>query len=194
MTHTCKLRGARKDDAADLVRFVCWAGEGMPELIWADMAAPGQSVMDVGLARAAREEGAFSYRNAHLLVENGQVNAGIVGYGLPEDPVPIGPDFPAAFVPLQELENLAPGHWYVNVLATVPERRGAGLGSALLADAQDRALKAGHKGMAIIAFASNPGAVRLYKRHGYTETARRVVDMPGWAHSGTEAILLLKTF
>lgn len=166
----------------------------MPELIWADMAAPGQTVTDVGLARAAREEGAFSYRNAHLLVENGHVNAGIVGYPLPEEPAPIGPDVPAAFVPLQELENLAPGHWYVNVLATVPERRGAGLGSALLADAQDRAFKAGHKGLAIIAFASNPGAVRLYKRHGYAETARRVVDMPGWAHSGTEAILLLKTF
>ena len=33
----------------------------------------------------------------------------------------------AMFVPLQELENLAPGTWYVNVLAVRPEFRGLGL-------------------------------------------------------------------
>ena len=36
------------------------------------------------------------------------------------------------FVPLQELENLAPGTWYVNVLAVHPPFRGLGLGTKLL--------------------------------------------------------------
>ena len=40
------------------------------------------------------------------------------------------------FVPLQELENLAPGTWYVNVLAAYPEHRGQGYGTALLAVAE----------------------------------------------------------
>ena len=194
MKKSLNIRPAEKNDAPHLVRFVGWAGEGMPELIWAEMAEPGQSVEEVGLGRAAREEGAFSYRNAHVLERGGDVLAGIVGYTLPDAPVPIGPDFPAAFVPLQELENLAPGYWYVNILATVPEARNLGLGSALMKDAEARAAADDCPGMAIIAFASNPGAVRLYTRLGYVETARRVVDMPGWVHSGTDAILLLKAF
>ncbi len=191
---TLVIRPATKDDAADLVRFVSWAGEGMPELIWADMADPGQSVEDVGLARAARDEGGFSFTNAVLLDAGQAPLAAIIGYDLPDTPVEIGPDFPAAFVPLQELENLAPGYWYVNVLAVLPEHRGKGLGSRLMADAERRAKAAGRPGMAIIAFASNPGAVRLYQRLGYVETARRQVHLEGWAPSGTDAVLLLKRF
>jgi hypothetical protein len=37
---------------------------------------------------------------------------------------------PAMFVPLQELENLAPGTWYVNVLAAYPEHRSQGHGTS----------------------------------------------------------------
>ncbi len=189
-----QIRIATPEDAESLVRFVGWAGEGMAELVWAGMAEPGQSVADVGHERARREEGSFSYRNAMILEDDGAPVSGIIGYSLPDDPVEIGPGFPAAFVPLQELENMAPGHWYVNVLATVPDRRGQGLGGRLLAHAEGVAKDQGCPGMAIIAFASNPGAVRLYQRTGYDEIARRVVEMPGWGPSGTEAILLVKSF
>lgn len=194
MEHQHFIRAATPADAADLVRFVRWAGEGMPELIWAGMAAPGQSVDEVGFERARREEGSFSYRNACILEGDGVVLSGILGYCLPDEPVEIGNDFPPAFVPLQELENLAPGHWYVNVLATVPEARGQGLGALLLADAEARARGDKRPGMAIIAFGSNPGAIRLYQRLGYAEAARRKVALDGWVHSGTDAILLLKPF
>ena len=47
----------------------------------------------------------------------------MMGYEISEYPTPIGDDMPAMFVPLQELENLAPGTWYINVLATFPEHR-----------------------------------------------------------------------
>lgn len=187
------IRAATKGDADDLVRFIDWASEGIARMVWADVAEPGQEVMDVGRARALREEGSFTYRNAWVLDETAGPAAGLVGYVLPE-PVEIGPDFPAAFVPLQELENTVPGWWYVNVLAAVPERRGAGLGTALLAHAEKLAQGLGCPGMAIIAFASNPGAVRLYERVGYVERDRRRVDIPGWEHSGTDAILLMKGF
>jgi len=186
------VRAATPDDAPLLVRFVRWAGEGIPDLLWADMAAPGQDIDAVGLERARREEGSFSYRNAQVLEVDGRVAAGIVAYRLPSEPVPIGPDFPAGFAPLQELENLAPGHWYVNILATLPEARGQGLGTALLRHAEERAAALGCPGVAIIVFASNPGAARLYERLGYSEAARRRVDIPGWAHSGTDAVLLRK--
>lgn len=186
------IRAATPDDAPHLVRFFRYAGEGLPDIVWAGMAAPGQSIDDVGLERAKGEEGNFSYCNAYVLEEAGVIAAGIVGYRQLSEPAPIGPDFPAAFVPLQELENLATGHWYVFFLATVPEARGKGHGTALLRHAEERAAALGCPGLAIMVSASNPGAVRLYARMGYEEAARRRVDIPGWIHSGTDAVLLLK--
>ena len=49
-------RAAGPGDAGYLVDFVMMAGEGLPELAWADMAEPGESLRDVGLRRAAREQ------------------------------------------------------------------------------------------------------------------------------------------
>ena len=85
------------------------------------MAEPGESAWDVGRRRAMRETGSFSYRNATVAEVDGRVIAGLIGYPLPDRPEPIDDDqMPPMFVPLQELENLAPGTWYVNVLATCP--------------------------------------------------------------------------
>ena len=44
----------------------------------------------------------------------------------------------------KELENLAPDTWYVNVLAVRPQFRGAGLGTRLLAHADDIATFSNH--------------------------------------------------
>lgn len=187
------IRAATPDDAPHLVRFFRWGGEGLCDLFWADMALPGQSIDEVGIARARREEGDFSYRNAHVVEEDGVVVAGIAAYRQPSDPVPIGPDFPAAFAPLQELENLAAGHWYVFFIAAMPEARGRGYGTALLRHAEEQALALGCPGLAIIVSASNPGAARLYDRMGFRETARRRLDIPGWEKSGTDAVLMLKS-
>ncbi|MBS0122555.1 GNAT family N-acetyltransferase [Thetidibacter halocola] len=78
------------------------------------------------------------------------------------------------------------------ILATVPDARGKGFGTALLRHAEERAKADGNPGMALIVSASNPGATRLYARMGYDEAARRRLDIPGWRHSGTDAVLLLK--
>ena len=187
-----QIRAATPDDAQDLVRFFRWAAEGLPDLIWAEMAEPGQSNDDVGVERAKREQGNFSYRNAHVIEEDGVVLAGVVHYRLPSDPVPITPDFPSAFVPFQDLENLAVGHWYINIIATKPDARGKGHGATLLSYAEECAIAHDCPGLALIVSASNPGAVRLYVRSGYEEVARRRLDIPGWPQSGTDAVLLMK--
>ena len=60
---SCARRGA--SDAADLARLVDLAGEGLPSYLWARMAEPGEDAFAVGeRRRAARDEGAFSWRNA----------------------------------------------------------------------------------------------------------------------------------
>src|SRR3546814_19407732 len=61
------------------------------------------------------------------------------------------------FRPLQELENLAPGTWYVNVLAVLPAFRNLGLGSGLLQRAEETARAGSLRGLSIIVSDSNGG-------------------------------------
>jgi ribosomal protein S18 acetylase RimI-like enzyme len=96
------------------------------------------------------------------------------------------------FVPLQELENLASGTWYVNVLATYPEHRGCGHGTRLLGLAEDLAAASGAKGLSIIVSDANLGARRLYERCGYRMVAGRSMVKDGWESPGQSWILLRK--
>ena len=95
-------------------------------------------------------------------------------------------------MPLQELENLAPSTWYVNVLAVLPKYRGKGLGTQLLRLADETGRKLGKKGMSVIVSDANIGARRLYERCGYRETARRKMVKESWVNPGREWVLLTK--
>ncbi len=125
-------RPARRDEAALLATLVNYAGEGLPIYLWSKLASPGHSPWDVGRERAERDEGSFSWRNATIVEVDGKAAGCLIGYEILDWAEPIPESMPALFVPLQELENLAPSTWYVNVLAVLPEYRGKGLGTRLL--------------------------------------------------------------
>ena len=190
---TPSLRPATPEDAEALAELINFAGEGLPAYIWERMAEPGETVWDVGRRRARREEDSFSYSKAVVLERDGAVAACLIGYPLPDAPEPIDHDeMPAMFVPLQELENLAPGTWYVNVLAAYPEQRGQGHGAALLARAKEIAAAGGRQGLSIIVADANTGARRLYERSGYRETARRTMVKEDWQNPSESWVLLVK--
>ncbi|MGH6904725.1 MAG: GNAT family N-acetyltransferase, partial [Geminicoccaceae bacterium] len=111
---------------------------------------------------------------------------------LPDRPEAIDDEMPPMFVPLQELENLAPGTWYVNVLATCPEYRNRGHGTRLLGIAERLAAAAGSSGLSIIVSDANAGARRLYERCGCSEVARRPMVKEGWENPGENWVLLVK--
>ena len=190
---TPSLRPATPEDAEALAELINFAGEGLPAYIWERMAEPGETVWDVGRRRARREEDSFSYSKAVVLERDGAVAACLIGYPLPDAPEPIDHDeMPAMFVPLQELENLAPGTWYVNVLAAYPEQRGRGHGTTLLSHAEETAAANGKRGVSIIVADANTGARRLYERSGYRETARRPMVKEDWQSPSETWILLVK--
>lgn len=187
------IRPARKSDGASLAILVDIAGEGMPVYLWSSMRTPGQSAMEVGRARAAREEGGFSYRNTLVVEIEGGVAAILVDYKL-ADPYDTGDlsKLPEIVRPLVELEATAAGSWYVNVLATFSEFRGQGLGRQLLALSEQRGRDNGARQASIIVASENKGAARLYERTGYKEIARRpVLEFPGCAHGG-EWVMMVK--
>jgi ribosomal protein S18 acetylase RimI-like enzyme len=129
----------------------------IPLYLWGEMTEPGEAAWDVGRRRAAREEGSFSYRNATIIEHDGHCAGCLIGYEIPDNPDPIPDDMPSMFVPLQELENQAPGTWYINVLAVRPQFRSQGLGTKLLALAEDGL---GKRGMSVIVSDANLGAHR----------------------------------
>ncbi|MGD8379089.1 MAG: N-acetyltransferase [Gammaproteobacteria bacterium] len=186
-------RIADPEDAVALARLVNIAGEGLPFYLWTGMASEGQSPWDVGQERARRESGGFSYRNAIVRDDAGQVAACLVGYALDDGSQPTDhAAIPPMFVPLQALEDRVPGTWYVNVLATFPEFRGKGYGSQLLTIAEALAHDSGARGMSIIVADTNTGARRLYERMGYQEQARRPMVKEHWQHPGQHWVLLVK--
>lgn len=188
------FRRATLADAPALAELVNLAGEGLPLYLWEQIAEPGETAWDVGRRRARREEGGFSYRNAVLAeAPEGAVAGCLIGYPLPDDPPPLNlGQTPPLFAPLEELEHLAPGTWYVNVLAVYPEHRGRGLGASLLALADALATAAGKKGTSLIVANANAGARRLYERCGYRLRAERAMVKEGWRNPGRSWLLLVK--
>jgi ribosomal protein S18 acetylase RimI-like enzyme len=186
-------RPATKTDASTLAVLVDIAGEGLPAHLWSTLKVPGQSILEVGRERAAREEGGFSYRNANVAEVGGEIAACLVGYRL-GDPYDLGEleEIPELVRPLVLLEAKAPGSWYVNVLATFPEFRRQGIGLELLAIAEQKALADGAGTLSVIVARENEPAVRLYARAGYRTVANEpIFAFPGCPHGG-DWLLMVK--
>lgn len=187
------IRKAEASDAAHLVRFINMAADDLPMHFWRKSVGPEGDAIAYGMERAARATGSFSYSNAWLAETGGEVAACLLGYPAEDEPAPIAPDTPPVFVPLLELEALAPGSWYLNVLATYESFRGRGCGSALLAKAEDITRAGGRRVISLITADTHHEAQRLYAAKGYTEIARRPVVKGDWQVDATEWILMTKT-
>lgn len=188
------FRPATKADAASLAELVNYAGEGLPFYLWTKLAKDSEDPWAVGRARAVREEGAFSYRNTTVIEADGECAGCLIGYEIPDVPKPIPADMPPIFVPFQELENLAPGTWYINVLAVQPRFRNRGLGAKLIELAEETARNMGKRGCSLIVADKNLGAQRLYERHGYTQRASRKMVIEDWQTENGAGLLLVKDF
>jgi ribosomal protein S18 acetylase RimI-like enzyme len=187
------IRPAILQDAPALAELVNFAGEGLPLYLWAKMAKEGEDAWSVGRARASREEGSFSYRNATIVEADGSAAACLIGYPLADEPEAIDEaSMPPMFLPMQQLENLAPGTWYVNVLASYPQWRGQGFGTALLQHAEKLAAAGAKRGMSVIVADDNAGARRLYERMGYRLVAERPMVKESWQSAGSAWLLLVK--
>lgn len=187
-----QIREARAADAGHLVRFINMAADDLPLHFWKKSVGPDGDPWAHGRERAARDTGNFSYRNAWLAEDGGEVAACLLGYPADDAPGPIDPATPPVFVPLLELEALAPGSWYLNVLATYAPFRGRGIGRALLAHADGVARSGGRDAISLIAADTHRDAMRLYAANGYRELARRPVVKGDWQVDATEWILLVK--
>lgn len=185
------IRAATAVDAEHLTRFINMAADDLPLYFWRCSVGPEGDPWAYGRERAARKTGSFSYPNAWLAEAEGEVAACLLGYPA-DEPGPIDPDTSPILVPVLELEALAPGSWYLNVLATYAGHRGRGLGSALLAEAEVIARKGGHTSISLLTVDTHTDALRLYRSKGYNEVARRPLVKADWQVDASEWILFVK--
>jgi GNAT superfamily N-acetyltransferase len=187
---TMLIRAATASDAEHLARFINMAADDLPLYFWKRSVGPKGDPWAYGRERAARETGSFSFPNAWLAETEGEVAACLLGYAA--EPEPIAPDTSPILVPVLELEALAPGSWYLNVLATYEPHRGKGFGGALLAKAEDIARRGGHTTISLLAVDTHHDALRLYRSKGFREVARRPLVKGDWQVDAAEWILFVK--
>ncbi|MBL8710090.1 MAG: GNAT family N-acetyltransferase [Rhodospirillaceae bacterium] len=186
------LRPATPADADDIVDLTIAAGDGLPLVLWQALAPPGMDPRLLGRQRARRPTGGYSYTRAEMATVDGAVAGAIIDYALADSPEPVTAETPALVVPLNELENLVCGSWYVNILAVKPHWQRRGIGRMLLAAADRRARDHGKRVVSIIVSDANQAARTLYRAHGFTRLAQRPMVKPGWHGPGDHWLLLTK--
>ena len=118
----------------------------------------------------------------------------VLSYAITEAPTENPDDLPAPVAPFVALEKLSVNTWYINALAVFAEAQNSGVGSQLLAAAENLARTRGFDKLSIQVYAQNKGAVRLYARHGYTQVASDPVRLhPSPPYYTGEVLLLMKS-
>ncbi|MEQ5834850.1 GNAT family N-acetyltransferase [Marinobacter sp. NFXS9] len=174
-----------------IAELALMAGEGIPDYFWEMARRPDQSSLEYGAERAASADQNFSFKNAHLAVDQDRVTGMLLGYRLPDagaaEDLSSLPDF---IRPLVELEQQVPASYYINMLATYPAFRGQGIGTALMDNVPEWAHAAGCDLASVEVFEQNPGALRLYQRLGYQIVdSRDVVPHPCYPYTGKVFLL-----
>ena len=183
------VRPATPADAADMARLVDLASEGLVRRFWAEMAEPGEDVFAVGARRAARDEGAFSWRNAAIAELGGVVAGLLVAYRIGDAPEPVD-EAPAMVRPLVELENAA--------LGSLVRQRAGDLCAAPRPRRRRRRCCGRRRGwrsgtaLSLIVADGNTTARRLYEGFGFVEAERRPIVKDGWESASREWVLMLR--
>ncbi|WP_068116652.1 GNAT family N-acetyltransferase [Tropicimonas marinistellae] len=183
------LRPFRNDDAAVAARLNEMASDGLALRVWRDMAAEGEDPWAVG--RRRQIERVANGQTVVMLDPGHGAVACLIGNPIghePEDPGGVA----ALFRPLVELENHAPGSWYINILAVLPDARRQGYARVLLRAAEEITQALGLRETSLIVSESNRNAVQLYTSTGYRERARRPMVNDDATEASGEWLLLIK--
>lgn len=182
-------RRATPKDASALARFVDMAGEGLPSVLWSQMAQPGEGPVRTGARQMRRRDGIFSYRNAVVADPGGRPVAAMLGHPLPDRAPRAEPGDDAA-LSLETLWDPACGTWFVSALAVRPRHRGQGHGTRLLEIAGQLGRAAGCRGLSLAVTVGNDGARRLYERLGFRPVAAQPLE--GWPGLSGAVLLLVR--
>ena len=184
------FRPALKSECRTIASLYSICSDGVADYIWTKLAEPGEDILDVGQRRYEREDLMFSYRNCTVVTVAGKVAGMLVAFPVQVDPDAEGQEQDPVLAPYHRLEE--DDSYYICGVALFPEYRGRGIGSRLMALAEQQARQRGLKKLSLIVFEQNSGAKRLYDNLGYREAAREQVVTHPLIHHGGDALLMVK--
>jgi ribosomal protein S18 acetylase RimI-like enzyme len=169
------FRLAQSSDARQIAELVAISSDGVAVIDWEQQAREENcTALDIGERIYQIPQQGYSYTSATIVEKNGQTAGMLLTFAMP-DSSPRNPENrPNAhdtnvFAPYIYLEE--PNSWYICGVAFYPQHRGQGLGTEMMALANEQAKEKGFSKLSLVAFEQNTGSVRLYERLGY-----RVVD------------------
>lgn len=187
------LRPARRSDSRAIARLFLMSSDGLAEYIWSRLPAnDGDTPLDIGARRYARDGVAFSWQNCLVAERGGKVVGMMHAFPMEAPAADATPESDPVLRPYSELEDV--GSLYVSGVAVESSFRRTGIGAALMAAAETRASLLGLNRVSLICFEPNAIALGLYRDLGYREIARRaIVPHPMLHYREGAAILLVKS-
>jgi len=182
------FRAARKEDCGIIAALYSISSDGVADYVWTKLAEPREDILTVGRRRYEREDSVFSYRNCTVVESEGNIIGMLVAFPMHVDPSQEESD--PVLAPYSKLEE--DNSYYICGMALFPEYRGRGIGTRLLALAEEHARDRGFKKVSLIVFEQNTGAKQLYDRAGYEEVSREAVYPHPLIHYTGDAILMVK--
>jgi ribosomal protein S18 acetylase RimI-like enzyme len=184
------IRQAVREGSRNIARLFLISSDCLAEYIWSLAAEPGETAIEAGARRYARQGVAFSFENC-LMAETQGVTVGMAhSYEMTEDADSGGTSDPV-LKPYCKLEDY--GSLYLSGMAVVEGQRNAGIGKALMGAVSRRARDLSLGRISLICFERNEGAMRLYRRLGFRELGRRpVVSHTAPHYRDGDAVLLAR--
>ena len=151
--------------------------------------------LDIGERIYKIPQQGYSYRSTTIVETNGQVCGMLLAFPM-SDSSPRNPenrpsvDDDNVFAPYIYLEE--PNSWYICGIAFYPQYQGQGLGTKMMAMANEQAKEAGFNQLSLVAFEENTGSVRLYKRLGYRVVDRAPIVPHPMIHTSGDALLMAR--
>jgi ribosomal protein S18 acetylase RimI-like enzyme len=196
MSQLYLFRPAQSDDARQIAELVAISSDGVAVIDWEQQAREENCIaLDIGERIYQIPQQGYSYTSATIVEKNGQTAGMLLTFSMP-DSSPRNPENrpsahdPNVFAPYVYLEE--PNSWYICGVAFFPQYRGQGLGTEMMALANEQAKEKGFGKLSLVAFEQNIGSVRLYERLGYRVVDSAPVVPHPMIHYGGDALLMTR--
>ncbi|MEK9722154.1 MAG: GNAT family N-acetyltransferase [Rhodospirillaceae bacterium] len=189
MAATPDIFPAGPEHSRQIAELYWMAAGGVADYLWTGLAKAGEGLLDVGERRFRRSGEAFSFKNCTMAAVDGTVAGMLHAFPMTEATDP-DDDFGPVLRPFAELEDEP--SLYIAGIACYPDRRGQGIGQALLAAFAARYAAAAMPAQSLIAFEANAASVRLYERFGFATVDRRAIVPHELIHYSGDALLMVR--
>ncbi|MCT7378655.1 GNAT family N-acetyltransferase [Chelativorans salis] len=184
------IRPALQEEAGEIARLFLISSDGLAAYIWSKMDMQGLSLEEIGTARYARTNTAFSFENCLVAVRGYRIAGMVHAFPMEADASGVEETDPV-LRPYAELED--PGSLYVSGLAVHDRYRGRGIGGELMDHVYAVARSRGLPRVSLICFERNETAFEFYRKRGFQEIARRpVVPHRSLHDSDGDAVLMVR--